>query len=159
MRPLLLLLLTTVTAGAATPEITRAPAVPQAAGVPHALRVVPEACVRLDGLFGADPAAPYAVTLHARPGCTPRAGFDANVGREAPAGEGWILNDVLRVPRADRPDCVASVSVWRHPGALAPIEQDGQRRVRMYLDQTPPPAGQRPRFAATLETTAACGGA
>lgn len=158
MKRALWLLLAAGAATAATPEITRGPARPQAVGVPHTLRNVPEACVRLEGLFRAAPAAPYAVSLHANPGCTPRARFDANVGMAAPGGEGWILNDVLRVPRADRPECVASVSLWRHPGALAPIEQDGQRRVRMYLDEDRKPAGDRPRFAASLEVSAACGG-
>jgi hypothetical protein len=158
MKRAICLLLAAGAASAATPEITRAPATPQAPGTAHTLRNVPEACVRLEGRFGADPTAPYALTLHARPGCTPRAGFDADIGTGAPAGEGWILNDVLRVPRADRPACVASVSVWRHPGALAPIAQDGQRRVRMYLDQDRKPAGERPRFAASLETTPDCAG-
>jgi hypothetical protein len=156
MRPTLLLLLAAGTATAAAPEIMRPPATPQALGAPHTLRNVPEACVRIEGAFGTDPPAPYTVTLHARPGCTPRAAFDARVADAAPGGPGWILNDLLRVPRADRPDCVANISVWRHPGALAPLEQDGQRRVRMYLDQDQKPAGERPRFAASLEISAAC---
>jgi hypothetical protein len=62
---------------------------------------------------------------------------------------------VLRVPRADRPGCEAVVSVWRHPGALAPMEADGQRRVRLYLDEKQKPAN-KPRFATSLATSAAC---
>lgn len=158
MKQALGLLLAAGAATAATPEIARGPAKAQAVGVAHTLRNVPEACVRLEGQFGAAPAVPYAVTLQAQRGCTPRARFDARVGGAAPVGEGWILNDVLRVPRADRADCVASISLWRHPGALAPIEQDGQRRVRMYLDEDRQPAGERPRFAATLEISPACSG-
>lgn len=139
-------------ATAATPEIERPPAPPQAVGTPHTLRLVPEACLRIEGVFAASG---YQVTLHPRPGCQPRAGFEPAVGTAAPGGDGWILNDLLRVPRADRSECMATVSVWRHPGALAPLEQDGQRRVRLYLDEKQKPA-QKPRFATSLETTAAC---
>ena len=152
MRSTLLLYLAAGLACAATPEIERPPVSPQTAGTPHTLRLVPEACLRIDGVFAASG---YQVTLHPRPGCQPRARFEPVAGIAAPGGEGWILNDVLRVPRADRPECVATISVWRHPGALAPIEQDGQQRVRLYLDEKQAPA-EKPRFAATLSTSEAC---
>lgn len=157
MKRIFCLLLAATAAHAASPEIVRAPAAPQRVGADHALRFVPEACVTLHGRFAAGGGAPYMVSLARRPGCAPRAGFDAAIGAAPPLGEGWILNDVLQVPRADRPDCVARVSVWRHPGVLAPLERDGQRRVRMYLDQSKPPASQRSRFAASVATTPACG--
>lgn len=138
---------------AAAPEITRPVAPPQAIGAAHALRNVPEACTRIEGVFTAEG---YSPSLVPRVGCRPRAPFEPGIGAQPPSGEGWILNDLLRVPRADRPACIATISVWRHPGALAPMQADGQQRVRLYLDAARAPAAQQPRFAASLQVTPEC---
>jgi hypothetical protein len=140
---------------ATEPEISRPVGKPQAVGVLHGLRTIPEACARLEGRFDANAAAPYALSARAKSPCQPRAMFDTAMTPPA-AGAGWILNDVIRVPRADRADCIATISVWRHPGTMAPIEHDGQQRVRLYLDQPVAKTGEKPRFAASVETSAAC---
>ena len=42
------------------PEIRRQPGAAQAIGAVHTLRVIPEACARLEGRFTGDAKAPYA---------------------------------------------------------------------------------------------------
>src|SRR3546814_10812817 len=62
MRPILpLLLLAALPAFAAdpVPEITRPAATPQANGVVHTLRQIPEACARLEGAFTGQAVEPY----------------------------------------------------------------------------------------------------
>ena len=70
------LLATGFTARAAEPkpEIQRQPAAPQAVGVAHTLRVIPEACALLEGRFTGDVSAPYRFSA-TRTGdrCQPRA--------------------------------------------------------------------------------------
>ncbi len=119
----------------ATPEITRGAITPQAIGTPHTLRRIPEACTRIEGLFTGDAAAPYRVsTVRTSANCQPRARFvDAAQARPSTA-TGWILNDVLRVPRADCPTQQAVVRAWRHPVDQAPT-RDGQGQARIYLDE------------------------
>ncbi len=141
---------------AAEPEISRPVGKPQAVGVPHGLRTIPEACAQLEGRFDADASAPYALSARPKTPCQPRAAFDTALTQPPAAGAGWILNDVIRVPRADRADCIATISVWRHPGTMTPIEHDGQQRVRLYLDQPVVKTGEKPQFAASVETSAAC---
>ena len=68
--------LSTVAAVAAepSPEIRRAPARPQAVGVVHTLRTIPEACARLEGRFGGDAATPYTfAAVRSSERCQPRA--------------------------------------------------------------------------------------
>ena len=56
------------------PEIVRPPATPQAPGVLHTLRQIPEACARIQGRFTGNPADPYAFELvKTSPNCAPRA--------------------------------------------------------------------------------------
>ncbi|MGY0505042.1 hypothetical protein [Luteimonas sp. e5] len=146
MRPLplsaltlaLALVLPLQTAGAAEPEpeIRRAPATPQADGVLHTLRVIPEACVRLQGRFSADAATPYALeAVPSRGNCAPRAQLVAAREARPERGEGWVLNDVIRVPRASCPGQQAVLRIWRHPGAVAAPRLDAQGRSRVYLDR------------------------
>lgn len=117
-----------------TPEIRRGVASPQAAGVVHTLRTIPEACARLEGQFTRDAAAPYkfaAVRTSAR--CAPRAKLvDAKVAK-ASAANGWLLNDVIRVPDAACPSRQAVVRVWRKDAKVAPPKLDAQGRSRIYL--------------------------
>lgn len=121
--------------GDATPEITRGAITPQAIGTPHTLRRIPEACTRIEGLFTGDAAAPYRVsTVRTSDNCQPRARFvDAAKARPSTA-TGWILNDVLRVPRADCAVQQAVVRVWRRPVAQVQA-RDGQGQARIYLDE------------------------
>ena len=153
---LLLLTLATASANALAadpaPEITRAVAPAQALGASHATRAIPEACVILQGIFTAG-GPYYALAAAPRQRCTARARF---VGIDVQDDDaGWILNDRIRVPRADRPDCLATIDVWRHPGKLATATRDAQERVRMYLDTDVAPV-QPPRFRATLAVSGGC---
>ena len=116
------------------PEIQRAPATPQATGVVHALRTIPEACARLEGQFTGDAAKPYrfaAVRTSER--CAPRARLvDAAQAKPSAAG-GWRLNDVIRVPSAACPAQQALVRIWRKEAGNAPPKLDAQGRSRIYL--------------------------
>ena len=116
------------------PEIQRAPATPQATGVVHALRTIPEACARLEGQFTGDAAKPYrfaAVRTSER--CAPRARLvDAAQAKPSAAG-GWRLNDVIRVPSAACPAQQAVVRIWRKEAGNAPPKLDAQGRSRIYL--------------------------
>lgn len=131
---LLVLAATPVFAADPTPEITRPPAQPQAVGAVHTLRQIPEACARIEGVFTGDPAAPYrhgVVRTSAR--CQPRARF-ADAAKAKPSlGGGWLLNDLLRVPRADCAGQQAVVKVWRRPAGPPPA-RDGQGQLRVYAD-------------------------
>ena len=127
----------TVLAGEPESEIRRAAAVPQAVGAVHTLRTIPEACARLQGRFTGEPAAPYrfeAVRTSVR--CQPRAKLvdAAKVGPDA--GQGWILNDLIRVPSANCPGRQAVLRIWRRPADAAPPELDAQGRARIYLEQS-----------------------
>ena len=58
------------------PEIQRPAAAPQAVGVVHSLRQIPEACARLEGAFTGDAAQPYRYApVRTSPQCQPRARF------------------------------------------------------------------------------------
>ena len=124
-------------AAEAGPEIRRAVATPQAIGAVHTLRTIPEACARIQGRFTGDPAAPYrfeVVRTSAR--CQPRAKL-IDAAEVAPdTAQGWIFNDLIRVPSAACPTQQAVVRVWRHPAAAAPPELDAQGRARIYLEQS-----------------------
>lgn len=150
MRPAALRLISTVLflpaalgamAHDAAPEVQRPPGgTPQPVGQLHTLRNIPEACVRLEGQFTGDAAAPYrmAPTRHER--CAQRALYveAASLDTSPSVAAGWILNDRIGVTRADNPACTATIEVWRRPGDTAPPALDAQGRSRIYLDKHPP---------------------
>ena len=62
------------TAAEPKPEIARPAAPAQAVGHAHALRTIPEACIRLEGEFTGDAAKPYRFSaVRTSPACQPRA--------------------------------------------------------------------------------------
>lgn len=130
------LLATVASARAADPrpEIQRAAAAPQAVGVVHTLRTIPEACARLEGQFTGDAARPYkfaAVRTSER--CGPRAKLVDAAQAKPSAANGWLLNDVIRVPSAACPAQQAVVRIWRKDEKVAPPKADAQGRSRIYL--------------------------
>ena len=102
------------------PEIHRDPATPQAPGVLHTLRQIPEACARIQGRFTGDPADPYKFELvRTSPNCAPRAKLeDAAKAKPSEAG-GWKFNDLVRVPSTRCATQFAVVRVWRKPSSAA----------------------------------------
>ncbi|MFT4178841.1 MAG: hypothetical protein QM612_05165 [Thermomonas sp.] len=153
------LLLASATAQATDPqpEIQRANATPQAVGIAHTLRTIPEACARLEGRFTGDAASPYAfsaVRTGAR--CQPRARLlDADKARASTAN-GWLLNDVIRVPSAACNTQQAVVRIWRKPAGSAKPKMDAQGRARVYLKEGLDAAeagqlGAVPLYAAKME--------
>lgn len=127
---------TSFTAAAAEPvaEIRRPPGTPQAVGVRHTLRTIPEACARLEGRFTGNAGAPYAfAAVRTSDRCQPRARLVDAVGAKAAAANGWILNDVIRVPNASCTAQQAVVRVWRKEVSTVPPKPDAQGRSRIYL--------------------------
>lgn len=119
-------------AGDGAPEIQRAPAAPQAVGVAHTLRTIPEACARLEGRFTGDAAAPYALAaVRSTARCQPRAALRQQAPKADAAG--WVLNDLIRVPSAACPTRQAVVRVWRKPASGAAPKMDAQGKARVYL--------------------------
>ena len=116
------------------PEITRDAVQPQQVGVVHTLRQIPEACARIEGAFTGDAAEPYRfAVVRTSPNCQPRARFvDAAKARPSQA-EGWLFNDLIRVPSAGCASQQAVVRVWRKPVEQA-VKLDGQGQSRVYLD-------------------------
>ena len=167
MRPVLssLLLVAALPAMASDlrPEIQRPAAQPQAVGVAHTLRQIPEACARIEGVFTGDAAEPYRfAVVRTRPDCQARARFvDAAKVRPAESA-GWVLNDLLRVPSAGCPSLQAVVRVWRLPVEQAP-ELDGQGQLRVYAADArkaagAPGAAAIPMYAAEMSVEGeACG--
>jgi len=147
-------------ADSAQPEIQRAPGSgsAQPVGQVHTLRNIPEACVRLEGQFTGDAAAPYRFKAVKRDPCVQRAVYvDAATLKPAPSAKGgWILNDRISVPRVDAPTCIATIEVWRRAGNLAPPQLDAQGRSRLYLDK-PQQAVAPPLFTASLLPPKSCG--
>ncbi len=141
------------------PEIQRETASPQAVGQLHTLRTIPEACVRLQGQFtGAAAEAPYRFEAVQGGRCAQRAVYvEASGLKQAPTTEsGWILNDRIRVPRADAPACIATIEIWRREGNATPPELDPQGRSRLYLDK-PKQAVAAPLFTAVVLAPKGCG--
>lgn len=138
------------------PEITRAAVPAQAQGQAHTLRTIPEACTRLEGMFTGDAAQPYRfTTVRTSPNCQPRARFVDASSAKASVRDGWMLNDLLRVPNAACPGQQAVVQVWRKPASAAPPKLDAQGRARLYLDESKQAAaagrtGGVPVFAAAM---------
>lgn len=118
------------------PEIQRPPAAPQPVGVLHTLRTIPEACARLEGRFTGDAGAPYAFAV-VRTGerCQARAKLADAAKAKPSAANGWILNDVIRVPAAACAGQQAVVRIWRKPAASAAPKMDAQGRARVYLKE------------------------
>jgi hypothetical protein len=147
-------------AGGLQPEISRPPGstAPQPIGQVHTLRNIPEACVRLEGLFTGDAAAPYKLEVIPRDPCAQRAVY-VEPGRVHPspsvAGH-WLLNDRIAVPRADGPACTVTVEIWRKPGDTVPPSLDAQGRSRLYLDKPQHPVAA-PLFTAMLLKPEGCG--
>lgn len=124
------------TAAEPTPEIQRKPGAPQAVGVAHTLRTIPEACARLEGQFTGIAATPYkfaAVRSGAR--CQARARLVDAAGAKASVANGWVLNDVIRVPNAGCASQHAVVRVWRKDAKAVPPKLDAQGRSRIYLKE------------------------
>ena len=119
------------------PEIKREAAAPQAIGAPHTLRVIPEACARLEGMFTGDAAQPYKFSVvQTSPSCQARARFvDANAAKPSQS-TGWIFNDLIRVPKATCATEQAVVRVWRRPANAVPPKLDAQGRSRIYLEES-----------------------
>jgi len=137
------------------PEIARGPVQPQAQNAVHTLRQIPEACARLEGMFTGQADDPYTFTVvRISPQCQPRARF-VDAAKAKPAENGWVLNDVIRVPNAACPSQQAVVHVWRKPVDRT-AKLDGQGQQRIYLDesQQKAKAGQLdavPMFAAQMQ--------
>ena len=113
-------------AGEPTPEIQRKPGAPQAIGVAHTLRTIPEACARLEGRFTGDAAAPYRFTaVRSSARCQPRARLVDAAAAKPSAASGWVLNDVVRVPNAGCPSQRAVVLV-RESTSRATYTFDGR---------------------------------
>ncbi len=130
------LLAMTATANAAEPkpEIQRQPGAAQAVGALHTLRVIPEACARLEGQFTGNAAAPYKFTaVRTSDRCQARARLVDAAGAKASAANGWTLNDVIRVPSAACKAQQAVVRVWRKDVKNTPPKLDAQGRSRIYL--------------------------
>lgn len=127
-----LLVVSTAMAGERAPEIQRPLAAPQAVGVTHTVRTIPEACARLEGRFTGDAGTPYALAL-VRTGarCQPRATLRQQAPRTDAAG--WVLNDLIRVPSAACPSRQAVVRIWRKPADAAAPKMDAQGKARVYL--------------------------
>jgi hypothetical protein len=120
----------------AKPEIARPTGAPQVVGAVHTVRTIPEACVRLEGVFTGDAALPYRFTaVKSAPNCQPRARL-VDFARAKPSGQtGWKFNDLIRIPSAACPSLQAVARIWRKPGDVAPPALDAQGRSRIYLDE------------------------
>lgn len=141
-------------AQAARPEIDRPVGEAQGNGVRHALRVIPEACARLDGQFTGDPANPYRFgAVRTGGACRPRARL-VNADTVKPSeATGWTLNDVIRIPAKNCPGLQAVATVWRKQGSVKPPALDAQGRARIYLQdarKNVPALDAVPAYAATL---------
>lgn len=138
------------------PEIQRAPFPAQADGALTTLRIIPEACLRLEGRFTGERGRPFSISAApSRSRCLPHARLvDAAEARPDPQ-HGWRLNDVIRVPSARCPGQWAQVQVWRESTGDAVPTRDAQGRVRVYLHDAMSPAARAqarplPRFVAKL---------
>lgn len=116
------------------PEIKRDAAAPQATGALHSLKTIPEACARIQGQFTGDPAQPYKFeVVRTSANCQARARLvDADKAKPG-ADQGWIFNDLIRIPSADCRTQQAVVRVWRLPVDAVPPDLDAQGRSRIYF--------------------------
>lgn len=145
------------------PEIQRAVGTAQADGVVHTLRLIPEACARLEGTFTGQAAQPYAMSA-VRTGerCQARARYVDAASAKPGVASGWKLNDVIRVPSAGCPTRQAVVRVWRKPLDQT-VELDAQGKSRIYLADAKEKAAEArkvpvPMFSAVMTVEGkACG--
>jgi hypothetical protein len=118
------------------PEIKREAGTPQAVGVVHTLRQIPEACARIEGAFTGQAAEPYKFAIvRTSPNCQPRARFVDAANAKPSEAAGWKFNDLIRVPNAACPSQQAVVRVWRKPVDQT-IKLDGQGQSRIYLEES-----------------------
>ena len=153
--PLLLLAALPAFAADPVPEITRPAGTPQANGVVHTLRQIPEACARIEGAFTGQAAEPYKfAVVRTSPNCQPRARFVDAAKAKPSEASGWKFNDLIRVPSAACPSQQAVIRVWRKP-----VDQtqklDGQGQSRIYLEDAKKSAAAGniaaiPMFAAVM---------
>lgn len=142
--PVLLVLAVAISAAhAATPEIQRPPAAPQADGAVHTVRGIPEACASLQGRFTGQASQPYAFApVRSGANCQPRARLVDPAKAKPSEASGWKLNDVVRVPSKACPGMRAVVEIWRKPVAATPPKLDAQGRARLYLQDAKASAGK-----------------
>ena len=89
-----------VLAASPAAELTRPAGKPQAVGVVHTVRGIPEACARLEGVFTGDDAAPYRISpVKTSPQCQPRARLVSFEKAHPSAEKGWKLNERIAVIR------------------------------------------------------------
>lgn len=116
------------------PEIRREGAAPQAVGVVHTVRQIPEACARIEGRFTGQPAQPYAMAVaRTHPQCQPRARLVDYAQARPSEATGWKLNDRIAIPSAACPSQQAVLRVWRKPAQTQAPALDGQGQARVYL--------------------------
>lgn len=140
-----------VLAASPAAELTRPAGKPQAVGVVHTVRGIPEACARLEGVFTGDDAAPYRISpVKTSPQCQPRARLVSFEKAHPSAEKGWKLNERIAVIREGCPAQQAVVQVWRRPGAVAPPKLDAQGRSRIYLEDAKTQAAANPPANLTL---------
>ena len=99
------------------------------------MRVIPEACARLEGEFTGDATRPYAFkVVRSSATCQPRAKM-VDAGKAGAPGDGWVLNDRIRVPSAACPGMTAVVRVWRQDRDARAPALDAQGKSRIYLEE------------------------
>ena len=141
---------------AQSPEIRREPYPPQAVGSAHTIRVIPETCAYLRGMFTTDAAVPYRYGASKSGGrCQPRARLVDPAKAMPSEAKGWILNDVVRIPQAGCPARQAVVRIWRKP-VDTQVPLDGRGQARIYLQDAKQQAksgnvAKLPEYAAVLE--------
>jgi len=122
------------TAAEPTPEIKREAGKPQAVGVVHTVRAIPEACARIEGVFTGQATEPYKfAVVRTSPNCQARARLVDAKKAGAAEGKGWIFHDLVRVPSATCASQQAVVRIWRKPADATPPDLDPQGRSRIYL--------------------------
>ncbi len=98
------------------PEVQRAPYPPKAKGEVHTIRIIPETCTYLHGMFTGENAVPYRYgAKRTSTRCQPRAQLVDPTKAAPSAASGWILNDIVRIPSAACPKQMAVIRVWRKP--------------------------------------------
>lgn len=141
---------------AQTPEIRRDPYPPQPVGSAHTIRVIPETCAYLRGMFTTDPAVPYRYGASKNAGrCQPRARLVDPAKAMPSEAKGWILNDVVRIPQAGCPARQAVIRIWHKP-VDTHVPLDGRGQARIYLQDAKQQAqsgtvAKLPEYAAELE--------
>ena len=135
---------------------------PQAVGAAHTVRIIPEACTRLEGVFTGDAAAPYRLqSVQTSPACRPRGRY-VHPAQARPSCAGrWGTSTVTRIPQARCPARQVVVRVWHKPVAQE-LARDGQGKVRIYLQDAQKQAAsgqlrELPEYSAQLEVSGRCG--